>query len=54
MTTFHGGKLASLSSELEKLRPRAHRPQTNEEILAAMRMIRATMGNTEARTDAGL
>jgi hypothetical protein len=49
LSTFHGGKLHGLQHEMEKLRPRKPRQQTNNEILAAMRMIRATMGGETGR-----
>lgn len=45
MSVFHGGKLRGLADELKKLRPgQPVRKQTNEEIIAAMQAIRATMG----------
>lgn len=44
MSVFHGGKLKPLDDELKKLRPREVRKQTPEEMLAAMRAIKATMG----------
>jgi hypothetical protein len=53
LSTFHGGKLNSLANEMEKLRPQAKRQQTNEEILSAMRMIRATMGTQEESSHSG-
>lgn len=45
MSHFHGGKLNPLGEELKALRPpEPPRRQTNEEIIAAMKAIRATMG----------
>jgi hypothetical protein len=51
LSTFHGGKLRSLDDELKKLRPaQPKRQQTNEEIIATMRLIRETMAGAAPET----
>lgn len=46
MSTFHGGKLKSFEFELRKLRPSdLPKPQSHDDILFAMRVIRETMAD---------
>lgn len=51
LSVFNGGKLKPLSEELKKLRPSEQHQQSPEEIIAALRAIRETMGSPAGPPD---